>query len=354
MPKWCFAGWRPLAALLLAVSLSGCASQSRDDVQVRIGIGETKTEPATNYASLYAPYAMMATAAYADPPVLNRHLCPDVGLLGLRSNATTDDEFAFHGTVRGWIKTLNQRRWECHFGHVGKLECPKRNPNCKATDGLEFHVWRRMDGGCREVAIAFRGTDRRDSGDWQSNFRWFKRLEPRFDQYDQVREHMERIVQRVEDGGCRGAATRFVSVGHSLGGGLAQQAAYASPKIRYVYAFDPSPVTGFFDISELLREKHMHQLGVDRTYESGEILTLPRHILENIFPPEACNPSVRTVRFNLLSGLPASQHNMQQLANQMHEMARKQRVVARLPAEHPASGYPHAVQCGVVAVVPKV
>lgn len=338
----CFAGWRLLAAMLLAGCLSACASQPREDAQIRIGIGETKTEPATKYAALYAPYAMMATAAYTDQPVRNSQGCPDVARLGLRAYAASDDDFAFHGTVRGWIRSLNQARWECHFGHFGSLGCPTRNPDCKASGGLEFHVWRRMDGGCREVVVAFRGTDRRDAGDWQSNFRWLRRLSPRFDQYDQVREHMGRVVQQIERGGCNGTATRFVAVGHSLGGGLAQQAAYAHPKIRYVYAFDPSPVTGFFDISELLREKHMYRLGIDRTYESGEILALPRLILEDIYPPAACNPSVRTVRFNLLSGLPASQHNMQQLAHQMHELARKQRAAARLRGEHPASGYPHA------------
>lgn len=350
----CFAGWRLLAAMLLAVQLSACASQPREDVQVRVGSGETQTMRAAEYASLYAPYAMMATAAYTDPQVLNRHGCPDSALLGLRAHAANDRDFAFHGTVRGWIKTLNQHRWECHFGHFGSLGCPKRNPDCKTSDGLEFHVWRRMDGACREVVIAFRGTDRHDLGDWQSNFRWFRRLSPRFDQYDQVREHMGRIVGRIEQGGCNGAGTRFVSVGHSLGGGLAQQAAYAHPKIRYVYAFDPSPVTGFFDISELLREQHTHRLGIDRTYESGEILALPRHILENIYPPQACNPSIRTVRFNLLSGLPVAQHNMEQLTHQMHELARKQRATVRLRGEHPVSGYPEALGCSVVAAAPKI
>jgi pimeloyl-ACP methyl ester carboxylesterase len=347
-----FAGWRALAALLLALCVSACASQSRDDVQIRVGTGETKIEPATKYVSLYAPYAMMATMAYTDQPVRNAQGCPDIVRLGQRANAASDDELAFHGTVRGWVKSLNQNRWECHFGHFGSLGCPTRNPDCNASTGLEFHVWRRMDGGCREVVIAFRGTDRKDRGDWQSNFRWVKRLVPRFDQYDQVREHIGRVVQQIERGGCNGAGTRFVSVGHSLGGGLAQQAAYAHPRIRYVYAFDPSPVTGFFDISELLRDKHMHRLGIDRAYESGEILALPRHILEDIYPPAACGPSVRTIRFNLLSGRPVSQHSIQDLADQMHEMARKQRSAARLRGEHAASGYPHAVGCSVLAAAP--
>src|SRR5688500_11273869 len=114
----CFASWRLLAAMLLAVCLGACASQPRTEAQVRIGIGETKTEPAAKYASLYVPYAMMATAAYTDPHVLNRQLCPDVALLGQRTNAANEDESTFHKTVRGWINSLNQAGWECHFGHV--------------------------------------------------------------------------------------------------------------------------------------------------------------------------------------------------------------------------------------------
>lgn len=357
----CFAGWRLLAAMLLAICLSACASQPREDAQIRIGIGETKTEPAAKYASLYAPYAMMATAAYTDPKGLNPDGCPDVVRLGQRANADSDDDFKFFGTVRGWIETLKQPKWggwKCRFGHFGKLPCPKLNPDCRASDGLEFHVWRRMDGGCREVAIAFRGTDRRDAGDWQSNFRWFRRLSPRFDQYHQVQEHMGRIVERIERDGCNEATTRFVSVGHSLGGGLAQQAAYAHPRIRYVYAFDPSPVTGFFDISELLREQHTRQKGIDRTYESGEILALPRHILENIYPPAACNPRIRTVRFNLMSGRPAAQHNMQQLTHEMHAMAlrpiaRQRRVAVSPRGERTVVGSPADLPC-IVAEAPRI
>jgi hypothetical protein len=59
-----------------------------------------------------------------------------------------------------------------------------------------------VDNGCREVAIAFRGTDRNDLGDWQSNFRWLHRLTPQFDQYDQVRENIGLIVRRIEAAGC--------------------------------------------------------------------------------------------------------------------------------------------------------
>jgi hypothetical protein len=58
---------------------------------------------------------------------------------------------------------------------------------------------------------------------------------------------------------------------------LAEQVGYAHPNIRYVYAFDPSPVTGFFDVSALVRAAYNEDHGIDRAGESKEIRSLPRH-----------------------------------------------------------------------------
>ena len=106
-----------------------------------------------------------------------------------------------------------------------------------------------------------------------------------------------------------------------LGGGLAQQAAYADGSIRYVYGFDPSPVTGIFDISALLLAKNTEGLGVDRAYEAGEILTLPRILIDNIIPPTPCAPRIRTVRFSLLGGSPIARHSIAELTARLREMA---------------------------------
>ena len=78
-----------------------------------------------------------------------------------------------------------------------------------------------------EAVIAFRGTDKDDLGDWISNFRWLYRLVPKFDQYAQVQTHITNIVRQIKKHGCSGPGTQIVTAGHSLGGGLAQQAAYA-------------------------------------------------------------------------------------------------------------------------------
>lgn len=319
------------ALALAALALGACATQPRDKVEVSVGTQMPARAQARDYAALYTPYAMMATAAYTDPYALNIHHCPDPARLALAQPGESPADADYRKTVRGWIAYLNTRGWQCRFGIYGSLRCPPRAGDCHPVSGLEFHVWRRMQGdSCREVVIAFRGTDRNDLGDWLSNFRWLNRLAPKFDQYAQVQAHITYIVKRIKQNGCNGTGTQFVSAGHSLGGGLAQQAAYADAggNIKYVYAFDSSPVTGFLDVSELVREHSTKGLGVDRAYEQGEILTLPRLIIENIFPPADCSPRIRSVRFNVLTGLPGQQHNMEHLTEQL-------RIAAHQPGANP-------------------
>jgi len=71
------------------------------------------------------------------------------------------------------------------------------------------------------------------------------------------------------------------------------------------------------DYSALLRAAYNADHGIDRAYESGEILSLPRHLIEDIYPPSACDPRVRIVRFNLLTGSPVEQHSMEGLTENL-------------------------------------
>lgn len=333
-----------LAALALAaLALGACATQKPTEVQVGIGTGATSLVRASDYAALYAPYAMMATAAYTNTPNLNSHNCPDYYRLNFAAPGESPADAEYRTTVRGWVAELHRHGWDCYTGINGALKCPPRlQPDCTPVGGLEYHVWARKQAGqCREVAIAFRGTDKGDLGDWISNFRWLNRLVPKFDQYAQVQDHITQMVRRIKHY-CPGANTQFVSVGHSLGGGLAQQAAYAERygNIKYVYGFDPSPVTGFFDVSAMVREHSTAGLGVDRAYEEGEILSLPRAIIENIFPPADCHPRIRSVRFHVLTGLPGAQHSIEDLTKQL-------KLAAHQPGANPRRVYdaPKARDC---------
>lgn len=271
---------------LMAFELGACA-QRHDEVAVGIGTAAYKTEPAAGYAALYRPYAQMAALAYTAqenmfPKSADRApLCPDKARL---RNMPGADESA------RWVNQLEAEKWNCLFGRIGYDSC---SPGQRCVTGLEYQVWLRTN--CTEAVIAFRGTDRGDFGDWISNLRWFV-LAPYFDEYDQVGAEIKDVINKIYASGCR-HHPRIIVTGHSLGGGLAQRAAYGDKRIVYVYAFDPSPVTGYFDFPWRTLRVTRNAFGADRIYEAGEILSLPRYLASGFFPTSSCRPRVRIVRF---------------------------------------------------------
>jgi hypothetical protein len=114
---------------------------------------------------------------------------------------------------------------------------------------------------------------------------------------------------------------KFSSAGHSLGGGLAQQAAYASKYIETVYAFDPSPVTGYSSVKKQDRKENCKGLKIYRIWEQGEILLYLRIITKAVrkiaFIPNL-DPRIVEVRFNFVDrGGTITEHSMQNLAQAM-------------------------------------
>jgi len=64
------------------------------------------------------------------------------------------------------------------------------------------------------------------------------------------------------------------------------------------------------------------------------------HIIEDLYPPSACDPRVRIVRFNLLTGSPVEQHNMEGLTEKLRLSAAMHGQPLR-----PVEGYSAAAQC---------
>jgi hypothetical protein len=206
---------RPLFAIAIGAQLGACAlvPQPRDEVWVRIGSGPLQSHRAEPYASLYLPYAMMSSLAYTRREKLNADLCPDPALLAKDSQATE------------WIKALHARKWRCVFGLSDRQACPRRYPDCRRIDVPDLQVWRRSDPFCSEIVVAYRGINLLDPSDWP-NLRWAVKFPSRFDEYEQMQWQIDGIVGKS---GCR-AAGRIIAVGHSLGGGYAEEAAYANGK----------------------------------------------------------------------------------------------------------------------------
>lgn len=263
----------PLAAAAL-LGLQGCGYNSGSDKVLVRRNGNQQEEAAQPWAKKFHQYAALAALAYGN-------------IDGLPA-------------PEGWTKSPDQ------------LDDPQT--------GLYVEVWDRASGPAPEVAIVFRGTNPRELKDWWSNARWLTRFIPTgWDQYDAVRARIAGFVDRAR---TRVPGAAIVTVGHSLGGGLAQQAAYAHPEIKRVYAFDPSPVTGFRSVPEPARSANSRGIHISRVYEKGEILAYLRGPLRKLLPLNAQDPEIVEVRFNLTRGLSVKEHSMIDLAKQIAQAAR--------------------------------
>jgi hypothetical protein len=296
-----------LYVVILGNQLCACASlsdQPRNEVRVNVGPEPVRAYRAEPYASLYLSYAMMSSLAYAGHQSLDPDFCPEFASLDRKKDAETIS----------WMRSLKAKKWQCLFGLSETLPCPRRYPSCHQVGVPDLQVWRRSDPFCAELAIVFRGVDLMNPADWPY-LRW---LVPRFDQYDQIQTLVDRVAI---NSGCRRASTRVVAVGHSLGGGLAEAAAYANGRIRYVYGFNAFPVAGFIGPKPATWSRNKIGLGIDNVYESGEILAFPRLLVMG--PGTSCNPRTRTVQFNLIPfGLPVEKHQIKTLAANMVELSR--------------------------------
>lgn len=200
-----------------------------------------------------------------------------------------------------------------------------------ATSHLRVEVWTNRSRGA--VAVAFGGTVATSGKDWKSSLRWF--IPHHDDEYTKivnefgpafVKEFSRR--RQKEEWKFLSNATIFAT-GHSLGGGLAQEFAYSLPmdtnvpRVKKVFAFDPSPVTGFSSVDAITRDNNKQDLDIDRIYERGEILALARSLTNFIDPPSAVNPTIRQIRYNLFSRInPITGHSVSELACKLDEASR--------------------------------
>jgi len=296
---------------------------------------------ATRHARYYVPYALQAAAAYLDVKQLDQNAGRQDGsdvafAIGyVFANANAAPEIPEHAK-----KYL--RAWQYQFGNDRYLDCygGKEDTDCQAalrgvdrwtigtSGGPTFHVWARKGfparAACSEVSIAFRGTT-------PSLTNWISNFNPVIgsytdDEYRQLRRNIDAIIRRIAGLDCYKKAGRpqIVSVGHSLGGGLAQLAALAAnpkgPRITKVFAFDPSPVTGYQLVDKRVLAQNTAGLEIDRIYQSGEVLQQLRRLAPQY--PSSDSRCVRTVQFDVLQQANSvTLHSMSGLARGIVELS---------------------------------
>jgi hypothetical protein len=178
-------------------------------------------------------------------------------------------EFGMPRDLKGADKVSGWKRWIPVAVH------PSVDP-CFDRDGLyyETYVLQNTDGELVSAVIAFRGTENRSGQywtDWRSNFAAAFGLEP--EQYAMARERIPRLAAALKERlkkDSSGGVDLF-AVGHSLGGGLAQQAGFLAPEIRQVITFNTTPVTNW---THLRLDKAVRKAypTIYRIYHGGEIL----------------------------------------------------------------------------------
>jgi hypothetical protein len=263
------------------------------------------------FAKLHWQFAWLSVAAYLQTPGGQKHIRQTMTETDPEVGAVPPDPSP-PLTAAGWTQ------WKTFPGDE-LLEKIKNSH-------LRVQVWEREEPPA--VAVTFGGTVFNNDADWRANLRWF--LPGRKgDEYTEVVQtfapafdvEFKRRARDMDIG--RLSKLEIYSTGHSLGGGLAQQFSYSLPldcikRVKQVYAFDPSPVTGFFSVAQALRDANKKGLLIDRIYERGEILALLRSLTSLFYKPSTINAAIRGVRYNLFRAWnPIAAHSIDELAEKL-------------------------------------
>jgi hypothetical protein len=295
---------------------------------------------APDYARYYAPYAIQAAAAYTDVASFNAtrgpSQQPSLDGSDVRLAVASLGDAAVTAAATKYLQS-----WQYQFGSEGYLTCFESDPECLEKirkdrftfaigGGPAFHVWARTratqkaGSACSEVSIAFRGSTPL-TADWISNGAPVTGYVAD-DYYRQLRRNIDAIIKKITTLDCyRKTKTQIVSVGHSLGAGLAQFSALANnparPRITKVFAFDPSPVTGASYVNAAIRAQNANA-EIDIIYQNKEALEQLRSVQQRaralLRMREPARPCVRTVVYDVF--LPAGAvalHNMPGLAREL-------------------------------------
>lgn len=150
--------------------------------------------------------------------------------------------------------------------------------------GLFLEVYaHRSQGLTDELVIAYRGTENQGLYqfivDWKSNLAALFGFEP--SQYQDAQAHLVDMAAALTAWKDRPAHLAIYATGHSLGGGLAQQAGYFWNEVKEVFAFDPSVVTNWTWLSLRNRVRNPDPI-VHRIFHSGEALDYARRITSRV------------------------------------------------------------------------
>ncbi len=93
-----------------------------------------------------------------------------------------------------------------------------------------------------------------------------------------------------------------------------------------------------------VRSAAKEDLGIDRIYEAGEILSLPRYLASGIVPSSQCHPRVRIVRFAVVNAPSFTErHSIRNLSEGLTRLAGR-----ATRTDKGRLGFEHARNCDYV------
>ena len=322
---------KSVLAAALSILLNGCAAFQQTETQVFTrepgNSMLTGPKPVIDEAKADWQFALISEAAYrrsldrGKAGDKERALAKEASLSIAKSGSGGAD----CGDVDSMLEQEGWERWTTFPDAALEAEMGASN--------LRAEVW--QSDKLAAVVVAFGGTVFTSGKDWKSNLRWF--IPTHEDEYTDLVKHFapafvtEFAHRLAAPEGLKLRSATLYATGHSLGGGLAQQFAYAMPTtggvkpVARVYAFDPSPVTGFYSVGKRTRDINKRGLSIDRIYERGEILAILRSFTSLIYPPSKVDPKVRGVRFSLFYSLDAvAGHSMIRLACGLRQIVKQE------------------------------
>lgn len=253
--------------LLLSLVLAGCATPrpSAEDEAAREGLPKqgqvvvvppARVESIGPHASKFALMAIFAKVVYRkDLPAKTRndHECAYLkSAEPLTVGIPTDS---------GWSRWKGPNGEGCVFD--GGL-------------ALEIYVHQGPHGLLDKAVIAYRGTENFNLGaalaDWKANLSAPLGIEPA--QYVRAQKHLDRAIPALLK---ENRDIEIYATGHSLGGGLAQQAGYYAKAVKEVFAFDPSPVTNWMQLKNATKIANPDPT-IYRVYHWNEALAHVRNV----------------------------------------------------------------------------
>ncbi|GJL56202.1 MAG: hypothetical protein NPIRA02_33340 [Nitrospirales bacterium] len=130
-----------------------------------------------------------------------------------------------------------------------KVKKPNARGCVNDESGLfyETYIYKNTDEVIEEAVISFRGTENFSDQilkDWTTSASATFGIQP--SQYEQASNYLPALIESLKKVNLENnPIPRIYAVGHSLGGGLAQQAGYQFRDILKVFTFNSSPVTNW-------------------------------------------------------------------------------------------------------------